>query len=114
MAKKTTTTTTSNYPVVKLTAFWGIIISGVASLVALTFQLLCRFNWDWLSKAAAPLGTIAGIMQIIASIALFISAFLAGWSHSRGKSKVWKILFWIFSILALLGILGVNILVMPF
>ena len=113
MAKRTTnttTTTSSNYPLVKFTAFWGIIISGVAGIVSMTLRILLAPGWEWLEKASAPLGTASQILNIIANLALFISAFLAGWSHSRGKRKVWKILFWVFSALAFLSILGFNIL----
>ena len=114
MAKKktttTTTTTVSNYPTVKATAFWGIIIAGIAGLIALVVKILLAPNWDWLKRAASTLNKIAGVMNLIAQLALFISVFLAGWAHSRGKSKTWRTLFWVFAIIAFLAILGFNIL----
>lgn len=110
MAKKkktTTTTTTGNYSIVKFTAFWGIIISGIVGAVNFLISLLVKCKI--IKGAGSAVGTALGIMSLIASIALFISVFLAAYAHSKGKTKVWKILFWIFAILALLGILGVNI-----
>ena len=110
MAKKTTRTTTtvsSNYPIVKATAFWGIIISGIASLI--TFIFKCIDKWV---KPGPAIGSLIGIMNLVANIALFVSAFLAGWAHSRGKTKALRVLFWVFSIIAILAILGFNVLSM--
>lgn len=115
MAKRsTTTTTTSNYHIVKFTAFWGIIISGIAGLISMTVRLLLAPGWEWLKKATAPLSTVANIMQLVSHLSLFISAFLAAYAYSRGKAKVWRVLFWVFSILAFLSILGFNILTIAF
>ena len=110
MAKRTTTTTTSNYPIVKLTAFWGIIISGIASLV--TFIIRCLVKWELISGAGSAVNTVIGVMNLIANLALFISVFLAAYAHSKSVSKVWRTLFWVFAIIALLSILGFNILYM--
>ena len=112
MAKRstTTTTTTSNYHIVKLTAFWGIIISGIASLV--TFIIRCLITWKIIEGAGSTVNTVIGIMNLIANLALFVSVFLAAYAHSKSVTKVWRTLFWIFSIIAFLSILGFNILYM--
>lgn len=114
MAKKRTTTTytttTSNYPIVKATAFWGIIISGIVGLINFIISILVKF--DIIKGAGGVVGRVLSAMNLIAQIALFISVFLAGWAHSRGKSQVWRTLFWVFVVLAILGILGVNLLAM--
>lgn len=112
MAKKnrstTTTTTTSNYPIIKATAFWGIIISGIVGIINFIISIFVRLGV--ISGAGGTLGSILGVMNLIASLALFISVFLAAWAHSKGKTKVWRTLFWVFAILAILGLLGVNLL----
>lgn len=113
MAKKNksnSSETITNYQVVKATAFWGIIIAGIAGLIGFVFRILTIPDWEWLKKAFSPLNTVANVMNLVSSIALFISVFLAGWAHSKSKNKTWRILFWVFAILALLGLLGVNIL----
>ena len=109
MAKKTTrtTTTTSNYPIVKATAFWGIIISGIASLISFIFKCIDK----WLQPGPA-ISSLIGIMNLIANLALFVSVFLAAWAHSRSKTQVWRVLFWVFSIISFLAILGFNVLTM--
>ncbi len=109
MAKRTTTTTTtSNYPLVKATAFWGIIISGIAGFITLIFKILIVAKI--ISGTGSAVATVINILNLIANIALFISVFLAAYAHSRSKNKTWRILFWIFAVLALLGLLGFNIL----
>lgn len=111
MAKKTTnktSTTTNNYGIVKATAFWGIIISGIAGLI--TFIIQCLVKWNVIKGAGSAIGSLIGVMNLIANIALFISVFLAAYAYSRGKTKTWKTLFWVFSIIAFLAILGFNVL----
>ena len=106
--KKNTTTGTGNYGIVKATAFWGIIISGIAGVV--TFIIQCLIKWNVIGNAGSALNSAVGILNLIANLALFISVFLAAYAHSKGKNKTWRILFWVFTILALLGILGFNVL----
>lgn len=110
MAKKSknTTTSTNNYPIVKATAFWGIIISGIVGIINFIISMLVKF--DIIKDAGGAVGTVLGIMSLIANLALFISVFLAAWAHSRGKSQLWRTLFWVFAILAILGLFGVNLL----
>ena len=109
--KKTTNTTyTGNFGLIKLTAFWGIIISGIAGII--TIIVRCLAKWAFTGRAAAALGSVAGVMTLIANLALFISVFLAGYAYSRGRNKNWRTLFWVFAILAFLGILGFNVLIM--
>lgn len=95
----------TNYGVIKATAFWGIIISGIVSLITFIIRIIEKCGIS-LGKASALLG----VFNLIANLALFVSVFLAAYAHSREKTKTFRILFWVFSILALLSILGFNIL----
>ncbi|MCM1439405.1 MAG: hypothetical protein NC131_09445 [Roseburia sp.] len=111
MAKKKTkssSTTTSNYGIVKPLAFWGIIISGIAGFITLIIKILvaCKL----ISGAGSAIGTIISILNLLANLALFVSVFLAAHAYSKSKSQTWQILFWIFSVLAFLSLLGFNIL----
>lgn len=40
--KTTTTSTTSNYDIVKFCSYWGLIIAAVAALLTFVFSLLCK------------------------------------------------------------------------
>ena len=104
---KTTTTTNGNYYWVKVTAFWGLIIAGIVGIINFIITMLVKL--EIITGAGATLGRLIGVMSLIASLAFFISAFLAGYAYSKGKPKAWRVLFWVFAVLALLGILGVNI-----
>lgn len=113
MAKRSNrTASSSNYPIVKATAFWGIIISGIAGLITLIFKILiaCKL----IEGMGATAGRIVSVMNLIANLALFVSVFLAAYAYSWGRSKTWRILFWVFSALAFLSLLGFNILGMWF
>ena len=95
----------TNYGVIKATAFWGIIISGVVSLITFIIKIV--------EKCGVSLGgasSLLGIFNLIANLALFVSVFLAAYAHSREKTKTFRILFWVFSVMAFLSILGFNIL----
>lgn len=106
MAKKSKEPTT-NYGIVKATAFWGIIISGIVGLVSLVLKVLQKID---VLNLTGPVATVLNVFSLIANLALFVSVFLAAYAHSKSKTKTFRILFWIFSILAFLSILGVNIL----
>ena len=95
----------TNYGLIKVTAFWGIIISGIVSLITFILKIV--------EKCGVSLGgasALLGIFGLIANLALFVSVFLAAYAHSKGKTKTFRILFWIFSVMAFLSILGFNIL----
>ncbi len=107
MAKKktkTTSTSTSNYSLVKVCAFWGIVLAGIAGLISFILNVLgkCGVTIAWGGK-------VAGACNLISTIALFISAWLAAWDYVKYKSQGWKVVFWVFFVLALLGVLGIGI-----
>lgn len=108
MAKKSTRTTTtsgtSNYSLVKVCAFWGVVLSGIAGLISFMLKLLqiigVEIKWG---------GKVSGACSLIAQIALFISAWLAAWDYVKFKSRGWKIVFWVFLVLGILGLVGLGI-----
>lgn len=107
MAKKrtrTTTTSSGNYPLVKICAFWGVVLAGVAGLVSFILNLLakCGVTIEWGGK-------VAGACSFIAQIALFVSAWLAAWDYVKYKSYGWRVVFWVFFVLGILGLVGLGI-----
>ncbi len=106
--KTTTTTTTSNYHWVKVTAFWGLIIAGIVGIINFIISLLVKL--EIITGAGSTLGRIIGVLGLISQLAFFVCVVLAAYAHSRSMSKGWRIAFWVFAVMALLGILGVNIL----
>jgi hypothetical protein len=105
MAKKTTTTSSgSNYSLVKVCAFIGVILSGVAGIISFILALLAKIEVTigWGSK-------ISGICSMIAQLVLFISVWLAAYDYVRNKSKTWKIIYFIFLVLGILGLVGLGL-----
>lgn len=106
MAKKTTrrtttTTTSSHYPTVKICAFVGLIVAGVAGLLSFVFWLLgvCGVHIDWA-------GQLISICNLISRIALFVTVWLAAWDYVKFKGKTWKALYLVFLILSILSFFG--------
>ncbi len=106
MAKKEKVyVTNGHYSIVKLCAFWGVILAGVAGLINFIVVLLEKMHVDvswWGSK-------ISGACNVISQIALLVSAWIAAYDYVKNKSKAWKIVFLVFFILTLLGFVGINI-----
>lgn len=108
MAKRRTTTYSTNYSIAHPLAFWGIIISGIASFISLIVKVLVKL--DIITGAGSTVGTIISVMNLIANLALFACVFLMAYGYAMRRTKAWRILFWVFTILAFLGIIGVNVL----
>ncbi len=107
MAKKKTTTTTStssNYSLVKTCAFFGLVLAGVAGIITFILNLLgkCGVHIDWGNR-------VSGVCSLISQIAVFIAVWLAAWDYVKNKGKTWKILYLVFFILSLLGLVGFGI-----
>ena len=68
-------------------AFWALLIAGILFLV----QLI-------LNAVGASLG-FEGIINIIVAIMLGIAIALTAYKYVRGKSKGWKIAYWVMIIL---------------
>lgn len=110
MAKKKTNNTRktyTEYSIAKPLAFWGIIISGIAGFITLVIKVFiaCKI----ITGAGATVNSILGIMNLIANLALFVSVFLVAYPYAMQKNQTWKALFWVFSVLAFLSLLGFNI-----
>lgn len=108
MAKKTTTTKkvvySGHYPLVKVCAFWGVILSGVAGLLSFVLNMLMVFGIQltWGSK-------VCNACNLIAQIALFISAWLAAYDYVCNKRKSWKTVYIVFLVLGILGLVGLGL-----
>ncbi len=107
MAKKTKTTTTtsgSNFDLIKFCAFWGLVIAAIAAMLSFVFALLgkCGVHLDFA-------GRIIGICNTISQVALLIAVVLPAYKYTRGKSTVLKAFFWVAVIFLVLGLVGINL-----
>lgn len=108
MAKKSTKNKTvvysGHYPLVKVCAFWGVILAGIAGLISFILEVLalCDITIGWGSR-------LSGGCSMIAQIALFISAWLAAYDYVRNKPKAWKTVYIVFLVLGVLGLVGLGL-----
>ncbi len=106
MAKrnKTKASSNGNYASVKLFAFWGLALSGVAGLISFIFSLLAKLQiyvgWS---------GRVAGICSLVAQVALLLGVGIAAWDYVRNRARAWKIIYMVALILAILGVVGLGI-----
>jgi ABC-type glycerol-3-phosphate transport system permease component len=92
MAKKRTRTeSTERRDYVKFCAFWGMAIAAILFVVG---GIL-----NWLN-----LGTIASICNLIAQIALAVAIAVPAYGYVRGRSKGWKIFYWIALVIYIFGV----------
>jgi hypothetical protein len=57
---------------------------------------------DWGSR-------LSGVCSMIAQIALYISVWLAAYDFVRFKGKTWRIIYFVFLILGILGLVGLGL-----
>ena len=99
MSKKTSESV-SLHRISGFCAFFALIISGVLFVINLILKLIDE-------------QTSLGIIGQIGSIFLVVSVILSGWqfknSTSWGRKIGWTVVFWVFSVLALIGCIGLAI-----
>ena len=105
MAKKTNqtkTTTTrrtviTNGSIVRTCAFWGMAVAAVLYLVSGIIALIDRF-------AGTSLSQIVGIFSLLGNIAMIVAIAFPAYSYVSGKSKNWRIIYWILLAVFVLGV----------
>ncbi len=86
--KKPRSETAAKNELAAFCAFWALLIAGILFLV----QLI-------LNAIGVNLGSFAGIINIIVAIMLGLAVALTAYKYVRGKSKGWKIAYWVMIIL---------------
>lgn len=101
--KKTTTTTTSNYSLVKICAFVGLVLAGVAGIISFVIWLL-----GLIGVSISWANTARSICNIVSQVTLFVTVWLAAWDYVKYRKKAWKIVYFIFLALGILGLCGLS------
>lgn len=103
MAKRSTTSTESHYSTIRLLAFVGLVLAGISGLLAFILWILAKFEVTigWGERARS-------ICSLISQIALFVTVWLAAWDYVKFKSKVWRVLYFVFLVLSILGLFGIG------
>ncbi len=104
MAKKKSTEAKQRTDLTKFCAFWSVAISavmyicsGIIALVQKALNMLDGATGDALTR-------VCGILVFLGNIALVIAIGLPAHGYVRGKSKGWKVFYWIAMIVFALGI----------
>lgn len=106
MAKKKTTktiTSTSNYSIVKTCAFAGLVLAGVAGIISFVIWLL-----GLLGVTISWANTARSICNLVSQVALFVTVWLAAWDFVKYRGKTWRIIYFIFLVLGILGLCGLS------
>lgn len=105
MAKrKVKTATAERRDIVKVCAFWGLAISAILYVASGVINLLTEFVSSLHDTQTASLLTrISGIASIAASIALAVAIAIPAYGYVKGKSRGWKIFYWVVLAIYVLG-----------
>ena len=106
MAKKTTKRTTrtssstsssggSRLTLTKF-SFWVVVAIGIAMAVS---GFLNFFNWSWVNKVCSWVQTLCF------ALGMFVPVILS-YRHARGKSTAWFVLWIIFTVLVVFGLIS--------
>ncbi len=105
MAKKRTTTSSGNRDIVKFCSFWGMSIAALFYIFSgfINFLISVIKSLDG-TKAANTLSTVCNILTLLGNIAIIIAIALPAWRYVSGKSKGWKVFYWIMLVVFAFGI----------
>ncbi len=92
--RKSTSDNSEKRDTIKFCSFWGLTIAALLFVVTAILNLI---NID-------SLGTVINVLDIIAKVALLIAVGIPAYGYVRGKSKTWKIIFWVALIIYALGV----------
>lgn len=102
MSDKNSQHTNDTSAAAKFCAFWGLVFSAAAGIVSFFFWLLVqlgvKISWS---------GTVISICNLLSMLGMLVGVGLAAWMYVKGKTKGWKIVFWVAFALYIVGILGI-------
>lgn len=84
MSKKDTTHTSERRSFTKFCAFWGIVIAVALLIITAIFNAI-----------GGSLGILGSLFDLIAKIALIVAVAFPAYDYVKGKTKAWKIIYWI-------------------
>lgn len=97
--KKKNTEARERRDLTKFCAFWSLAISALLYIVSGVMRFVM-----WLVKNPPNLGGVCGVLQFLANIALVIAVALPAYSYVRGRSRGWKVLYFVSLAIFALGI----------
>ncbi len=81
----------------KVCAFWGIFLSALLFIARGVLGLLQKYTDISIG------GTIIGILDLIAKLALLVGVAFPAYAYVRGRRHVWKVIYWVVLIIYIVG-----------
>ncbi|MDE6868197.1 MAG: hypothetical protein K2J83_03535 [Clostridia bacterium] len=88
----------------KFCAFWGMAIAAILYICSGVLNLIIRFVGSISSETAGVLSQAVSIITLLGNIAIIIAIGLPAYGFVRGKSKGWKIFYWVALVIFALGV----------
>ncbi len=104
MAKRSTRVARERTDLTKFCAFWGMAIAAILYICSGVLNLLIRFVDSLSSDTAGVLRQTVSIITLLGNIAIIIAIGLPAYGFVRGKSKGWKVFFWVALVIFALGV----------
>ncbi len=111
MARRTTKRYyTEERDIVKFCAFWGMTIAALFYIFSGFISFLIKVIDSISDKTANTLNQVCSIFNLLGNIAVIIAIAISAWRYVRGRSKSWRVFYWImlavFAFGVVLGMLG--------
>ncbi len=84
-----------------MVAFIAVILVAIAFILIGLQAAANEWNWDWFK-----VGKAANILRWVAEILMTAIIVYCSYDFAMKQSKVWRIIWWILAIIAILSVLG--------
>lgn len=100
MAKRNSNDAKEKRDITKFCAFWGLAIAAVLFVVTAVLNIIRNLA----NITSSGLNTCISIFDIVAKVALLVAIGLPAYGYVKGRSKGWKIFYWVALAIYALGI----------
>jgi lysylphosphatidylglycerol synthetase-like protein (DUF2156 family) len=104
MAKREKTASGERRDLTQFCAFWAMTIAAMMYIFSGVINLIIKAVSDISTKTAGMLSTVTSILTFLANIALVIAIALPAYSYVRGRSRSWKVFYWVALAIYALGV----------
>jgi lysylphosphatidylglycerol synthetase-like protein (DUF2156 family) len=102
--KKTQTASGERRDLTMFCAFWAMTIAAMMYILSGVINLFIKLISDISTKTAGALSTITSVANFLANLALVIAIALPAYGFVRGRSRSWKVFYWIALAIYALGV----------
>lgn len=100
MAKRSTRQARERRDLTKFCAFWSLVIAATLFVVTAVLNIV-----NSLIEIKSPaFNTCMSVFDVLAKVALLIAIGIPAYGYVRGRSKGWKICFWLAMVIYALGV----------